>query len=347
MRKIAVLLAAVVFLLPFSFVFASADYDGESASDYVMETSSGVSMVPPASQSDEISLDSVLALQNGTFSSDVSTADCYAAFEEWGFVPDQRVLESAVFYASAWALETYDVDLDYAVVTVGQTADNSAVSITQDSGGNVEVRFDADFLREYEMNGKRDNTLDSVIEGYQDAATTAVEEAVTALYNDGEGVKEVEGTALLQLNVPEEEASAGLSISTENLPDKFVQELQITAAAFAVENGLYSLENSAAEYFSTGSNPYKGITYSFASFADNVNFSYANLSNVKGSSGVGFNTSNGTVAVDPTYAVDMLNAFHNGYAAESVASYAEGLYSSWMTTVGTANNSGKTAAVEE
>ncbi|MFZ2384585.1 MAG: hypothetical protein WBE75_00030 [Candidatus Omnitrophota bacterium] len=333
MRKGCFLFLSAIFLsfVIVSVALASADYDGESASDYVMETSSGDSMVTPASRSDDISVDSVRALQAEFLNEGVTTDDCYEAFAEWGFVPDQRVLESAVFYASAWALGNYDLDLNYDSITVGQTADNSAVSITQDSKGNVEVRFDADFLKEYELNGQRDGTLNSVIEGYQEAATNAVKEAVSALYDDGKGTTAVEGTILSELIVPEEESSTGACIPVECLPDKFIQELQLTAASFAVENDLYSLESDASEYFQNGYNPYKGITASFTAFADNIKHSYADLSDYKISSGVALNTANGTLAVDPTYAVDMANNFHNGYAAESVNSYAGGLYSAWIS----------------
>ncbi len=346
MPKRFVCFLAVLLLFPFSIVLASADYEGESAPDYVMEESSGSSMVTPASQSDEISVDSVRALQE-EFLNEITTGDCYEAFSEWGFVPDQRVLESAVFYASAWALTSYDLDFDYDTITVGQTADNSPVSITRNSAGDIEVRFDADFLKEYELNGERSETLSSIVEGYQDAATEAVKEAVSALYDEGKGTTPVEGTKLLELNVPEGEGTEGACIPVEYLPDKFIQELQMTAAAFEIENNLYSFESEAAEYFQNGANPYKGLTALFSAFADNVKYYYDDLSDLKISSGIALNTKTGTLAIDPTYVVDMQNYFHNGYTAVTVESYENGLYSAWLSAQNAASSAKSKVKEEE
>ena len=344
MRKSPFFFIAILSLFLCSFVSA---YDGY-IDDGLMEESSGSSMVTPASQSDEISVESVRALRE-EFLNEISGDICYEAFEEWGFVPDQRVLESAVFFADARALTDFNIDFDYDIITVGQTSDNSPVSITRDSGGGIEVRFDADFLKEYELNGKRGEVLDSIVEGYKEAAVEAVKEAISVLYDDGKGTAPVEGTGLAQLNVPEKETSEseGACLPVEYLPDKFLQEMQMSAAFFEIENGLSRLESEAAEYFQGSVNPYEGITDSFRAFADNVKYSYVNLSDLKISSGIALNTQTGMLAVDPTYAVVMQDYFHNGYASASIVSYADGLYSAWLAAQNSALSSPQSVAQSE
>jgi hypothetical protein len=153
----------------------------------------------------------------------------------------------------------------------------------------------------------------------------------------------------VQLNVPEREASEseGACLPVEYLPDKFLQEMQMTAAFFEIENGLSRLESEAAEYFQGSVNPYKGITDSFRAFADNVKYSYVNLSDLKISSGIALNTQTGMLAVDPTYAVVMQNYFHNGYASASVSSYADGLYSAWLAAQNSALSSAQSVVQPE
>jgi len=297
MRKIAVLLASVMFFLPFSFVFASADYDGESA--YLMESSSGSGMVSPSSLSSgggdsEISIQSVMALQ--------SAANEY--FENWGVVPDQEIFESGVFLGKAQyfnslsitevaGTNTYTKDTTVlktfsdALVTVGATPGNADVYISKTDNGALEVRYSADFAKEVENTAAESRTQ------AKQMCADAVTEAISGL-EDGKG----------GFNIEEQgEEFNGKSLSTDFMPDKDDNQLVLTCANNQVANEVYTYSGEWAEAKDAGivsANPYESLNYS--ANTKGLNIQYADLSGGKvlgNYAPVSYDSVSNTFTIDP------------------------------------------------